>query len=58
LKKKGDEEIVQVYSKSVNQSIRLLDNSPSIEFDWVIGRLENKFEIFSNKLKQNETTFF
>jgi hypothetical protein len=40
--RKGYEEIIQVYSKYVNQSIRLLDNSPYIEFDWVVGRLDPK----------------
>jgi hypothetical protein len=44
LKRKGYEEIVQVYSKFVNQSIRLLDNSPYIEFDWIVGRLVGKYK--------------
>jgi hypothetical protein len=42
LKHKGYEEIIQVYSKHVNQSIRLLDDAPYIEFDWIVGRLDPK----------------
>jgi hypothetical protein len=47
LKRKGYEEIIQVYSNYVNQSIRLLDNSPYIEFEWVVGRLEPKYKKFN-----------
>ncbi|CAF0757101.1 unnamed protein product [Adineta ricciae] len=44
VKRKGYEEIVQIYPQFVNQSIRLLDNSSSIEFEWVTGRYQANME--------------
>ncbi|CAF4688271.1 unnamed protein product [Rotaria sp. Silwood2] len=47
-KHKGYEEIIQVYSSYVNQSIRLLDNSPYIEFEWIVGRLNTNVEFVTS----------
>ncbi|CAF2739012.1 unnamed protein product [Rotaria sp. Silwood2] len=47
-KHKGYEEIIQVYSSYVNQSIRLLDNSPYIEFEWIVGRLNMNVEFVTS----------
>ncbi|CAF4915531.1 unnamed protein product, partial [Rotaria sp. Silwood1] len=47
-KRKGYEEIIQVYSSFVNQSIRLLDNSPYIEFEWIVGRLNINVEFVTS----------
>ncbi|CAF1593891.1 unnamed protein product, partial [Didymodactylos carnosus] len=38
---KGYEEIVQVYSQYANQSIRLYEKTPYIEFDWIVGLLNS-----------------
>ncbi|CAF3366114.1 unnamed protein product [Rotaria sp. Silwood1] len=46
--RKGYEEIIQVYSSFVNQSIRLLDNSPYIEFEWIVGRLNINVEFVTS----------
>ncbi|UJR27289.1 hypothetical protein I4U23_008584 [Adineta vaga] len=61
VKRKGYEEIIQVYSQYVNQSIRLLDNSPYIEFDWIVGRLEPNVEFvteYRSKDLVNEGIFY
>ncbi|CAF4185154.1 unnamed protein product, partial [Adineta steineri] len=60
-KRKGYEEIIQVYSQYVNQSIRLLDNSPYIEFEWIVGRLEPNVEFvtsYESKDLQNNGIFY
>ncbi|CAF1239524.1 unnamed protein product [Rotaria sordida] len=47
-KRKGYEEIIQVYSSYVYQAIRLLDNSPYIEFEWIVGRLHMNVELVTS----------
>lgn len=61
LKRKGYEEIIQVYSRHVNQSIRLLDKSSYIEFDWIVGRLESNMEvvtIYKSEKLNNSGVFY
>ncbi|CAF3662360.1 unnamed protein product [Adineta steineri] len=60
-KQKGYEEIIQVYSRYVHQTIRLLDNSPYIEFEWTVGRLHRNVEFvtsYESKDLQNNGIFY
>ncbi|CAF1567664.1 unnamed protein product [Rotaria magnacalcarata] len=48
LKRKGYEEIIQIYTSFGSQVIRLLDSSSYIEFDWVVGRLNANVEFVTS----------
>ncbi|CAF3219791.1 unnamed protein product [Rotaria socialis] len=61
LKRKGYEEITQVYSSFGSQVIRLLDSSSYIEFDWVVGRLDANVEFvtsYESRDLNNAGTFY